>query len=255
MMSKLLNKMFIMFVGAMLLLPSLVSADEEPYRFGIVDLKPYAYNDSEGNLHGSVPKYLQGLCDKLNVECKANIYPLKRMLTMLYYGDLDMALLPEGVYDETKLVADNQAVALLDVGFFTSNMSNFNPNVLDDVRLIVVRDYAYSGILEKMVSENKHLKIIYASSLSAAFKMLDLNRGDAILAYNDYAINYIDNIERLNYYPVYKAHIYPCYSKSFLAGLSEYRRKYFLTTHSKFAKNELENRTHQKDHYTSADKI
>lgn len=236
---------------SLLLVPNVVEADDDLYQFGIVGLKPYAYHDDEGKLQGSVPKYLHGLCHKLDLECKANIYPLRRLLDLLYSGQLDMALLPAGVYDESKVIASDQAVALLDVGFFSDKTNDFNPKQLNGVDLIVVRDYAYSGVLAGMQEKFEDLNVVYASSLDAAFKMLEYKRGDAVLAYNDYAINSVENIDELNYYPVYKAHIYPCYSKLFLENMSEKERKNFLNTHRKFAQDELKYKTHQKDHYKS----
>lgn len=182
-------------------------------KFAMIDIKPYYYLEN-GQFHGEAMDYLKRIFDKTDYKYSPHIYPIKRLLKYLYAGEIDLVFLPEGIVDPALVNFAEQSTSSLDIGLYY-NKSSYKSSEFKDLnnkQIIVVKNYNYSGLLPKLQQKYPEMTISIASSPEATFKMLEIGRGDAVLAYKRITESTFILNKELRYKSLYSSKIYMIFS-------------------------------------------
>lgn len=195
----------------LLSLNSSLYADEsnDVLKFAMIDSKPYYYLE-DNEYKGEAIKYISRICNKAGYSYAAYMYPVKRLLKYIETGEIDIAFIPEGLVNKEKTILANQRTSTLEIGLYYDK--NKQPQIdlsdLNGKRIVVIKNYTYSGFLDKLKSLYPEIKTVIANDPSSTFKMLDYGRGDLVLAYRRITEASKIPIDNLNFQSLHKADIY-----------------------------------------------
>lgn len=130
------------------------AADNDPEQviFAIADVWPWAYEDDEGTLRGSLVKVASRLSELSGVAVESRIRPVRRAFNELHSGDTDFSILFQSPD------RDRDAVNIGTVGSF-------------NIMLTALADTAYPLSLEALAG--KRVAFIRGTYLGAAFERND----------------------------------------------------------------------------------
>lgn len=195
------------------MLPSFsnVFSQEDNYElnFASVAIKPYVYMQ-DGSIQGESLDFLSRLCQHADCTFNTSIYPIKRLMMLMKSGDVDLSLMPEAFIDRTVFNTAENSSGAVNVGLYFAD-PELDISNLNSMRIAVIKNYDYSGVLPKLLQQYSHLQVVPVKDAETTFKMLTHNRADLVLAYKD-TIENLGLGSGLNYKSLFKSEIYLVFS-------------------------------------------
>lgn len=202
----------IIFIFLLLLqAASIAFAQESTYelQFASMEIKPYVYMQ-DGQIQGESLDFLKRLCQSADCTFNTTIYPMKRLMLLMKSGAVDLSLMPEAFIDRTVFETAENSSGAVNIGLYF-NPSDVDISNLNNLRIAVIKNYDYSGVLPKLMVQYPKLSLVPVKDAETTFKMLAHNRADLVLAYRDTAEN-LDLGDGLNYKSLFESDIYIVFS-------------------------------------------
>lgn len=148
--------------------------------FGGEPLPPYVYVDDQNKIVGPGADLVRRVCLRLNTNCSVDIYPVKRLLSMMKNKELNGVITLGKNKVREKSIYFSRAYARTEYGFFTLSDKRFKLIGLDDLQGAKVVTLFGSNMLEslKKIRSNQEIDfdIETETSLAHAFKKLSKGR-------------------------------------------------------------------------------
>jgi ABC-type amino acid transport substrate-binding protein len=165
-----------LFVASILV--SSASADDA-VTFSIPDVWPWAYEDGDGELHGSLIDVARRLSDKTGIPVVPRLRPLRRAIVELQAGAVNFSIL----FQNPKL--DIEAVNVSSVTqvniLLAAKAESDYPLTLDELKGKRVA-YIRGTYLGEAFERNEEVEKVPVGAISQAVELLSLGRISAILA-------------------------------------------------------------------------
>jgi polar amino acid transport system substrate-binding protein len=178
-------------VPAFTLALALASAGSEaaaaPIKVGCVEFPPLTYTDASGRPAGKAIELVETILRRAGLPYEITCYPGARLMASLRDGSAHVAMLIRHPDIVPSVVYGRLPMAYLELDAYRLDMT---PPLggIEQTRgrsVILLRGYGYGGWVDFFKDPANGLKLSYADSRAAAFKMLANRHGDYLIDYAD----------------------------------------------------------------------
>lgn len=171
----------------------------EPVKVGCVEFPPLSYTDDSGKAAGKAMDLITALLDRAGLPWQATCYPGARLMTSLRDGTAHIAMLIRHPDLADSVLYGQLPMAYLDLeGFRLASQPPLGG--MKNTRgksVILLRGYGYGGWIDFFKDPANNIRISYADSHQAAFRMLGNGHGDYLVDYRDPALRAQDDTPTL----------------------------------------------------------
>ncbi|MBC7950902.1 MAG: transporter substrate-binding domain-containing protein [Rhodospirillaceae bacterium] len=162
----------------------------EPVKVGCVDFPPLSYTDENGKAAGKAMDLIAAILDRAGLPWEAKCYPGARLVTSLRDGTAQIAMLIRHPDLADAALYGQLPMAYLDLeGFRLASRPPLGS--MENIRgksIILLRGYGYGGWIDFFKDPANHIRISYADTHQAAFKMLGNGHGEYLVDYREPAL-------------------------------------------------------------------
>lgn len=159
----------------------------DPVKVGCVEFPPLTYTDSAGRPAGKAIDLITAILTRAGMDFEIKCYPGARLMSSLRDGSAHVAMLirhPD-ILDSVLYGSQPMAYLQLDAYRLTPTRPLAGIRNSRGKSVILLRGYGYGGWIDFFKDPANGLKLSYADSRAAAFKMLSSGHGDYLIDYAD----------------------------------------------------------------------
>lgn len=174
-------------VAAMACLAAWTAQAGEPIKVGCVEFPPLSYTDSNGKPAGKAMELISTILNNAGLRWEAKCYPGARLVSSLRDGSAQVAMLIRHPDLTDSAVYGHQPMAFLELeGYRLASQPPLG--AIENTRgksIILLRGYGYGGWIDFFKDPANNIRVSYADSHQAAFKMLTNGHGAYLVDYRD----------------------------------------------------------------------
>ncbi|MBX9633872.1 MAG: transporter substrate-binding domain-containing protein [Magnetospirillum sp.] len=159
----------------------------EPVKVGCVEFPPLSYTDNAGKPAGTALELIATILNQAGLPWEAKCYPGARLMASLRDGSVHVAMLIRHPDVVESVLYGHLPMAFLELDGY--RLATQPPlGAMENVRgksVILLRGYGYGGWIDFFKDPANGVRINYADSHQAAFKMLTNGHGEYLVDYRD----------------------------------------------------------------------
>ena len=185
-MNKILLNIYLVFAFLFASNPVLL-AQTEVIKFDQLDFPPKSIQNEKGEFVGVVFEVIHSTLDKMGVQYKTTMTPMKRIVAGLEQGTTNLtALLNSPSLQPHTWALEPPFTYIRIVEYHKGNKPEIKSKQdMNGKSFIVLRGWTYLDWIKHFTDPANKVKLEYADSHEIAFKMLDKGRADYLLEYSE----------------------------------------------------------------------
>jgi polar amino acid transport system substrate-binding protein len=182
-----LNRCGAVLVWGALALAAPLTAEAAPVKVGCVEFPPLTFTDASGQPAGKAIELVEAILIRAGLPYEIKCYPGARLMASLRDGSAHVAMLIRHPDIAASVLYGSLPMAYLELDAY--RLAAMQPlGGIGNTRgkaVILLRGYGYGGWVEFFKDPANGLKVSFADSRPAAFKMLANGHGDYLIDYAD----------------------------------------------------------------------